>query len=361
MPNNLFIPKSLILQWHITERCNWRCKHCYQESYTTPEMDMEMLGKVLDQHVNLVKKWQIPKNRARIQITGGEPMIRPDFFQFLGKVYKLSGYFHFSVMSNGSLLTKENVKILKLFGINGFQVSLEGMEKTNDEIRGKGSFRKILEAVETLVWAGIHPRVSVTLSKKNRPEIRKLAETLAPLGVKSIGARRIVPWGTGIQFKDEILEPYELRKFYKELEDINKTMIKHNYELRIGGGCENGVFNDEISSPGLMSFNHCGVVDGRIIIVLPNGDVLACRRLPIKIGNLYEKSLEEIYYSPLYETWRNQEDLTKECRSCSNFGNCLGGAKCVTYAMTGKTAPDVQCWKLFNSLGEAINKIKQLC
>jgi len=321
-------------------------------------MNLEMLGKILNQYFILVKKWRIPKNHARLQITGGEPMIREDFFQFMGKAYKLSGYFHFSILSNGSLLTKDNAKILKLFGIDSFQVSLEGTEKTNDEIRGEGSFRKVLKAIEILVWAGIPARVSVTLTKKNRLEIRELAKTLAPLGVKTIGARRIVPWGSGVQFKDEVLEPSELRKFYKEVEETNKAMIKNGYELRIMGGCENGIFNDEISSPGLMSFSHCGVADGRIIVLLPNGDVLPCRRLPIKIGNIYEKSLEEIYYSPLYETWRNQEDLTKECRSCLNFENCLGGAKCVTYAMTGKTAPDVQCWKLFNNLEEAVNKIR---
>lgn len=358
MPNNLFKLKSLTLQWHITERCNWRCKHCYQESYTTPEMNLEMLGKVLNQYVDLVKKWQIPKNHATINITGGEPMIREDFFQFLGKIYKLSGYFRLGILSNGSFLTKENVKILKLLGVSSFQVSLEGMEKTNDEIRGRGSFKKILKAIEILVWAGIPAKVSVSLSKKNRPEMKKLAETLAPLGVETIGARRIVPWGSGVRFKDEILEPHELRKLYKELEEINKTMIKNNYKLRVGGGCENGIFNDEISAAGLMTFRYCGVVDGRIIVLLPNGDVLPCRRLPVKIGNLYEKSLEEIYYSPLYEDWRNKNDLTKECRLCSNFENCFGGAKCVTYAMTGKTAPDIQCWKLFNNLEEAINKIK---
>jgi MoaA/NifB/PqqE/SkfB family radical SAM enzyme len=205
MPKNLFKPQSSILQWHITERCNWRCKHCYQESYTTPEMNMEMLESVLNQYVNLVKKWQLPKNRVRIQITGGEPLLREDFFKFLAKVYNLSQYFHFTIMSNGSFVTKENAKILKLLGIKNFQVSLEGMEKTNDEIRGNGTFKKVLKAIEILVWFGIQPRVSVTLTKKNRSEIRELAKTLAPLGVKSIGARRIVPWGSGVQFKDEVL------------------------------------------------------------------------------------------------------------------------------------------------------------
>lgn len=358
--NSLFQPESFILQWHITERCNWRCKHCYQESYTTPEMDFEMIKNVLNQFVHLLKKWRIPKERARIQITGGEPFIRQDFLPFLGKVYELSDGFHTTIMSNGSFLTKEIVKTLKLFGIEKFQVSLEGLEKTNDEIRGKGSFEKTLKALELLAWAGIdNIRVSFTLTKKNLPEIKELAGILAPLSVSSLGLRRIVPWGAGAQLKKEVLEPQELRVVYKEIEEINKTMIQKKYGLRLAGGCENGIFNDEISAPDLMSYNFCGIIRGRILTILPNADVLACRRLPIKLGNLYEKSLEEIYYSPLYEEWRSQKDLTAECRSCSNFANCFGGAKCVTYAMTAKTSPDVQCWKLFKNLGEAIDKINK--
>jgi len=357
--DNLFQPEIFILQWHITEKCNWRCKHCYQESYDTPEMDFEMLKDVLDQYANLLKKWQIPKERARIQITGGEPFIRQDFLPFLGKVYELSDGFHTTIMSNGSFLTKEIVKTLKLFGIEKFQVSLEGLEKTNDEIRGEGSFKKTIKAIKLLAWAGINNvRVSLTLTKKNLSEIKELADILAPLSVRSLGVRRIIPCGTGAQLKKEVLEPQELRGVYKEIEEINKLLLRKNYALKVGGGCENGIFNDEISNPDLMSHNLCGIISGRILTILPNGNVLACRRLPIKLGNLYEKPLEEIYYSPLYEEWRSQKDLTEECRACSSFTNCFGGAKCVTYAMTDKTSPDVQCWKLFKNLNEAINKIK---
>ncbi len=355
---NLFRPKSFIVQLHVTERCNWRCKHCYQESYTTPEMTLKKMEDILNQYINLLKKWGIPKNNARLQITGGEPFVREDFIKFLWRVHRLSKYFPFVIMSNGSLLTKNIVRFLKLIGIQRFQVSIEGLEKTNDEIRGKGAFKKTLEAIKLLVWKNIFTRVSLTLTKKNQSEIRELADVLAPLGAAALAARRIVPIGVGGQFKDYVLEPNELKNFYKEVEEINKEMIGKGCKFRVKGGCENAIFNDEISDRNLMSYNYCGVADGRAVTILPNGDVLACRRLPIKIGNLYEKSLEEIYYSPLYESWRNQEDITQECRSCSNYKNCLGGAKCVTYALTGKTAPDVQCWKLFNSLDESMSKIK---
>lgn len=361
MKNENFHPKSLALQWHITERCNWRCKHCYQESYTTPEMALEKLEDTLNQYVAFIKKNEIPRNHARVQITGGEPFIRQDFLPFLGKIYKLSSHFNWIIMSNGSLLTKQSLKILKLFGIRSFQVSIEGLEKTNDAIRGKGSFKKTMEAIKLLNWAKISVRVSLTLTKQNRPEIRELADFLAEAGVKGLGVRRIVPLGSGTQYQTQILEPQELRMLYEEIEEINKKLIKNGSQLRVVGGCENGIFNDEISGEGLMSFEKCGVAEGRIIVVMPNGDVLPCRRLPIKIGNLYEKSLEEIYYSPIYENWRQQKDVAQilECQNCSNLINCAGGAKCATYALTGKTVPDVQCWKLFSTLEKGIKKIKQ--
>ena len=77
------IPKTFKLQWHITECCNFRCKHCYQENYDTPEMSLTQMKDILRQFVELVKKWQIPKNRARLSITGGEPFLHKDFFRFL--------------------------------------------------------------------------------------------------------------------------------------------------------------------------------------------------------------------------------------------------------------------------------------
>lgn len=361
--DKLFRPEHLAVQWHITDRCNWHCKHCYQERYLAPEMSLEKLQDILDQILMLLKKWRIPKSCAKIQITGGEPFLRQDFLRFLAKIHKASPFFHrLIIMSNGSLLTKEIVKILRLFEVTALQLSLEGMEKNNDEIRGEGTFQKTLGAAELLKWAGIQTIISLTLTKKNRQDIKPLAKLLASpkFNITRLGVRRIVPIGAGEQLKELILEPEELRAAYKELEEINKIMLKNNLRLRVAGGCENAIFNDEISNPDIMSYNNCGITDGRIIVIMPNGDVLACRRLPIKIGSLNEKRLEEIYYSPIYEKLRNGSDLNTDspCNKCSNFQNCFGGAKCVTYALTGKTTPDVQCWKLYNNLHEALNKIK---
>jgi len=66
-------PKYSFIQWHITERCNLRCKHCYQTSYNTPELSYDKLADIFDQYIELIDLWGI---NGRIQITGGEPFIR---------------------------------------------------------------------------------------------------------------------------------------------------------------------------------------------------------------------------------------------------------------------------------------------
>jgi radical SAM protein with 4Fe4S-binding SPASM domain len=324
-------------------------------------MNLGQMEKVLVQFIDLVKKWKLPKNRTAIYFTGGEPFIRNDFQSFLEIANKYSDSFCWNILSNGSLLTEGIAKKLKELGITNFQISLEGIEKTNDEIRGYGSFQKILRAIQILDGTKIPIRISLTLSKQNYKEIRELAFQLAPLGVSWLAARRIAPFGSkGNQLQKLVLEPQELRNAYQEIEKINKELKEKRYMLKVLGGCENAVFNDDILSPDLMSYGGCAVNEGRITTLLPNGDVLICRRFPIKIGNVLEKPLEEIYYSPLYENFRGEnEDVPLECYPCPIKKSCSGGAKCVTYALTGKTAPDIQCWKLFDILKESTVYVKR--
>ncbi|MFH0969437.1 MAG: radical SAM protein [Patescibacteria group bacterium] len=355
-----FIPKSFYLQWHITERCNWRCKHCYQESYKTPEMSLEQLYGVLDQYLALIKKWNIPKSRARMSLTGGEPLIRSDFFSLLARMHKFGNFFNYTILSNGSLIDKEIIKKLKFLGVNNFQVSLEGMEKNNDEIRGKGSFLKVINSIKLLLDNKIlNIRVSLSLNKKNAGDVEKLADFLTPIakgkGNITLAARRMVPWGSASEMKEFIQEPLELKNFYESVERINKRMTEKKCNVRVVGGCENGIFNGLVSN-NLMSISHCGIVDGRLIIVMPNGDVLPCRRLPIKAGNVLKQSLEEIYYSDFMEKLRSKNNKHKQCKNCDNYQNCFGGAPCVTYAYTGKiNIPDVQCWRAYDNLEEVRN------
>lgn len=346
------IPRTFKLQWHITERCNFRCTHCYQDAFDTPEMSLAQMEEVLRQYIDLVKKWGIPPQRSSITITGGEPFLREDFYQFLAKVYKYSANYRWAILSNGSLINRENVKILRLFRISGYQVSLEGLEENNDKIRGESNFKKALEAIKILVREGINTIVSLTITKENLDDIIPLANLLSKIGVKIFWVRRLVPWGKGIQLIDSLLEPADLFRLYREIEKLGQLLFNEGSALRIPSGCENVFFWSNQERGG-----YCAILKGAILALLPNGDILPCRRLPIKIGNLLETPLEEIYYSDKNREIRNPKNFPQYCReNCSGFNNCFGGARCITYAYSGRLdIPDVQCWRAFQKLDKSLH------
>ncbi len=343
------VPSSFKLQWHITERCNFRCRHCYQESYDTPEMPYEKMIEVFDQYVALIKKWKIPRNRAFLTITGGEPFLHKDLFRFLGRVYKYSSILIWSILSNGSLIDCENIKILKLLNIGAYQVSLEGMEENNDKIRGVGNFKKALEAVKVLVNEGVYVVISLTLTRENVNDIIPLALLLAKNGVKDFLIRRLVPFGNGLQLKGVLLSPSELQAFHKKMEDFGHQFYRANYGIKISFCCESPFFTEQVrpesSSLLCQRGEYCAVTRGMIVTLLPNGDLLACRRLPIILGNVLEASLEQLFYSERARSLRDKNQLPLICQSCSKFDYCYGGARCITYAYYDNLdMPDPQCW-----------------
>ncbi len=75
-------PNSFHLQWHITNKCNFRCKHCYIEK-DVKELSTRQLFLILDQYIDLIKIWELDKkNKVRkLSITGGEPLLEKGFFQ----------------------------------------------------------------------------------------------------------------------------------------------------------------------------------------------------------------------------------------------------------------------------------------
>lgn len=343
------IPKFFKLQWHITERCNFRCLHCYQDNFDTPEMPLEQMEEVLRQFVFLIKKWGISPYHSFLSLGGGEPLLYQNFFSFLARVYKYSANYQWGLMSNGSLLNRKNIRILKSFKIAGCQISLEGLEKNNDEIRGEGSFKKALKALTILKEEGIHTSVGLTVTKKNINDVLPLINLLDKIGINKFRVRRLVLWGQGSQLIDSLLEPPELLSLYRKLEEVNKDLFKKGSNLRITQWCENGFFWTK-----QLEKAYCGINDGRILTLLSNGDVYPCRRLPIKIGNILENSLEEIYYSEENKKLRNPEEFPQYCRqNCFIFNRCFGGAKCITYAYSGRLdIPDVQCPYVYSALNK---------
>ena len=134
-----YIPHGLMLQWHITERCNLRCAHCYQNGYSGEELRFEDLLSVLGQFKDSLRLW---RNKARrfqvrghITVTGGEPFVRRDFLDLLEVFSANREHFSFAILTNGSFIDTAMARRLRKLGPTFVQVSIEGTQATHDKIR----------------------------------------------------------------------------------------------------------------------------------------------------------------------------------------------------------------------------------
>ena len=148
-----------ILQWHITHRCNLRCRHCYQADYAC-EMSPDALREALARYERFLKAEGL---QAQINLTGGEPLAHPDFSS-LAEEIRLHGH-RFAVLTNGTMVDAEAARQLALLKPEFVQVSLDGTERVHDRIRGRGSFLRAAEGIDRLKARGVPVQVSFTAQR----------------------------------------------------------------------------------------------------------------------------------------------------------------------------------------------------
>lgn len=320
-----YIPQGhFTLQWHITHRCNLRCKHCYQDDYSAFESEGE-LERVLDSYSQLLSEYKL---KGHLNLTGGEPLTHPGLFDLLQKARKrgiITG-----VLTNGTLVGLREAAMLKACGVSYVQVSLDGCESVHDEIRGKGSFDKAVRGINALKAKGIFTSVSFTAQQNNYRELKKLAKYCEYLGADKLWFDRvIIP-------ADEDAESLTLTK--EQFKSLCKTAARENRRGRVFCGRS-------------LQFLYCRekqfykcAAGGNLLIVLADGTVMPCRRLPLELGNVRDKSLLELHRdSPVMKALRNTA-LPGQCADCKYSKTCAGGAKCLTYAKTGRyDLPDPDC------------------
>lgn len=338
----MFKPVSFHLQWHITERCNLHCRHCYQNpEFLKSELESRQLVKILEKFINQIKIWELARKNIRISFTGGEPFLKKDFFDILQKCYENQTLFSYGILTNGVLLNQEIIRRLKDLKVDYIQISLEGMQKTNDSIRGKGVFKKIMGIIGLLKNEGIPINISMTVSKANIADVPMVINLAKRLKI-GVGIRRLIPIGKGKEMENLLLSPEEVKELYLKILEMRQNLWDG-----VGLGCEEGILSQELHyfpkgcSAGYASFT-----------VLPNGDVYPCRRLPIYSGNLLNQGFSDIYYnSKTLQELRNLNNINGACQGCPFFNECHGGAKCISYAYFGSPfAPDPQCWRLSKKL-----------
>jgi len=190
-------PPLHYLYFYLTEGCNLRCRHCWIDpKYTTPNKPTSHLS--FDTFSRIIEE-AIPLGLRGVKLTGGEPLLHPEFPRFL--LFLREKGMELTVETNGTLLTEEIAWILADFPQLTVSVSLDGARKeTNDLIRGiEGAFTLALKGIEILVSKNIRPQIICTVMKWNLGEIPELITLARNLGASSVKINCLQPIARGEQ------------------------------------------------------------------------------------------------------------------------------------------------------------------
>ncbi|MBA4393922.1 MAG: hypothetical protein C0407_10255 [Desulfobacca sp.] len=340
-------PLDFFVQWHLTDRCNLRCRHCYQEGISSEELTLPEIRQVVEEIAEMVKAWSEAYEIAfspSINVTGGEPFFRSDLFEILetmaGKGFDLF------LLSNGILIDRKRAERLAGLSVKGIQVSLEGPEEIHESIRGKGSFSASLKGVGHLIAAGIAVTLNMTLSEINAGTVADMMELSKSLGVSRLGFSRLVPSGKGTGLLPYLLSKEKVKDLYTGI--FSRTV--EGIEIITGDPIATQMSNLGNSEDlGSVPLGGCAAgLSG--LTLLPDGTVMPCRRLPVPIGNVREDSLRELWVSsPVLERLRDKSQYQGKCGSCKRWAACRG-CRAIAYACSQSRgendflAEDPQCF-----------------
>ena len=346
--------RQFLLQWHLTAKCEERCRHCYMhdspsyDSELNNELSHEQCLRVLDDFTGTVRDWGV---EARINFSGGDPLLRKDL---PGLVKEASSRgFMVGILGNPHLLTGETARALRDAGASRYQLSLDGLERTHDSLRGrKGAFRDALRAIRALNDAGLPSVVMFTLSKLNAPELIPVIRLCVRNKVRVFDFARLVPTGAGRALSNEMLGAGQFRELllrvleeYRRLEAKGcTTYFGRKENLWTLMYHELGLLPPLPRARGMV-YSGCSV-GSRIMTILADGTVLACRRLPVKIGKVPDEPLREIFISSKNHRRLRSVEKMERCASCRLLPFCRG-CPAVAHGATGDfLAGDPQCWRV---------------
>jgi len=338
---------SFFIQWHLTERCNLRCTHCYQEGSATREMSFDEIRGGFADVREMLESWSDLYEiefQPSFNVTGGEPFLRKDLFSILSE--GAAGGFDLYLLTNGTLIDGQNARLLGDAGVKGVQVSLEGPGEVHEAIRGEDSFGRALEGIGHLVDQGIPVTLNVTLSEINVDHFADIMDLAVALRVPRVGFSRLVPSGRGIGLIDSMLAADRLKDAYRRI----FSDLREGLEVVTGDPVASQM--SETTAPGeggSVPNGGCAAgVSG--LTILPDGTITPCRRLNIPIGNILRDSLREVWATcDVLRRLRTRSAYKGRCGSCARWSSCRG-CRAIAYAYSlsmGEAdilAEDPQCF-----------------
>jgi len=357
------------VHWSITGRCNAKCKHCFQSA---PDA---LFGEpTLEQCLDSIRQFKECGIQI-IDITGGEPLVRPDFLKIIDAIID-NGLHVGTIYSNGFLVNQKLIDELIKRGIkSSWQISFDGIG-CHDWMRGiDGAEEMAINAIKLLIKNGFKVTCAYSLFKESSKVFMESMKLLSSLGVSAVKTGYMQKQGLWLNHLEHDLSNEEELEFYKRTipqflkegrylslqcegffmaysdsylnneERINDScMIEPNESDDINKEKYRFFMDREVDEEKILNCDACESLR-KNFYVGPSGNVVPCMGLDgtpaVKnLPNMFETPLKDIlteseYINAVNATVKDVIDHNPECGDCEYRFKCCAGCRAMAVGDDG--------------------------
>lgn len=346
-----------VVVWNSTRTCNLKCRHCYMDSDSRRYND-ELTTEEAKKFIDDLAEFKVPV----LLFSGGEPLIRPDFFELAA--YAAVKGIRPTLSTNGTLITREVAQEIKSIGVGYVGISLDGLAAVNDKFRGvEGAFKLAMRGIENCVAVGQRVGLRFTINHHNFEELDKIFDFIEAEKINRICFYHLVYSGRGSQMLDEDITPAESRQAMDTIIRRTKDFARRGLDkeiLTVDNHCD-GVYmylkaladGDDETAAQIKKFivmnggNRSGIAFGEVD---PLGYVHPDQFTQHHtFGNVRERKFGDIWTdtsNPILAGLKNRKSLLKgRCAKCKFLDACNGNFRTRAEAVTGDFwASDPSCY-----------------
>lgn len=312
------------LFFELTDSCNMACLHCGSKASPKNKsfLPFEGVNKVLE---SVASHYEAKK--IMVCLTGGEPMLHPDFYRIVSRVKELG--FKCGITTNGFLIDGDTARKMFECGIQSVGISIDGTEELHDWFRNtKGAYRRAFDAVRHLAAAGdgaISLQVTTVVHKKNIETLDEIYAEVLRMGCDSWRIINIDPIGRALTHPELLLDGDDIRYI---LNYIKQKRTELENPIHVTYGCAH-YLGEEFEREVRDYFFMCG--SGIFVgSVLSNGDIYSCldieRRAELVQGNIAKDDFCDVWENRFKAFRRDRTEDCADCIGCEERRFCMGDA-----------------------------------
>ena len=336
-----------VVVWNSTKTCNLKCRHCYMNS-DAQKYQNELTTEEAKKFIDDLADFHVPV----LLFSGGEPLIRPDFFELAA--YAAEKGVRPTLSTNGTLITPEVARKIKDIGVGYVGISLDGLQDVNDTFRGKeGAFAAAMQGIQNCVAVDQRVGLRFTINHHNIQELENIFDFIERENINRVCFYHLVYSGRGNEMMDEDVTAEESRRamdiIIRRTKDFEERGLQKEI-LTVDNHCD-GVYmylkalkeGDEALAGQIKEYismnggNRSGIAFAEVD---PLGYVHPDQFTQNHtFGNVRERKFGDIWSDethPIMAGLKDRKPLLKgRCSKCSFLDNCNGNFRTRAEAKTG--------------------------